>query len=102
MLVPIITDSVMVCEGKRLYHWVLMILCQIYRCWTVYGRSRLIAVLPLLLLLYNMSGLIIMTYRNTIYSPTGNEPISRYDGWRAIVGSYFAATITINVYATCK
>ncbi len=83
-------------------HWVLMKSCQIFRCWTVYQRSWLIALLPLLLLLYNISGLIIMTYRDNIYAPTGDEPISRYDGWRAIVGSYFAATITINVYATGK
>jgi len=83
MLTSIITDGVL-----------------IFRCWTVYTRSWRITVLPLLLLLYNISSLFVTTYWNAIYDPTGNEPTDIQVENMAVVGSYYAATIAINVYAT--
>ncbi|KAF8341129.1 hypothetical protein F5887DRAFT_1076558 [Amanita rubescens] len=62
----------------------------IFRCWTVYNRSWRIAILPLLLLLYNIAGLLVMMYWISILSDNNDE----------IMVAYYAATITINIYAT--
>ncbi|KAF8330642.1 hypothetical protein F5887DRAFT_999715 [Amanita rubescens] len=76
---PIITDGVL-----------------IFRCWTVWNKRWGIAVLPILLLLYNVSCLLILTYCNF-----GNRPGSlRANQLEGIKGSYYASTIAINIYAT--
>ncbi|KAF8330670.1 hypothetical protein F5887DRAFT_78613 [Amanita rubescens] len=73
----------------------------IFRCWTVYNRSWRIAILPLLLLLYNISSLVIMMYCGTTFLLTGNEdPISLYDQIYNMLYAYYATTIAINIYAT--
>ncbi|KAF8343635.1 hypothetical protein F5887DRAFT_1075734 [Amanita rubescens] len=82
MLTSIITDGVL-----------------IFRCWTVYNRSWRIAILLLLLWMYNISSLITLTYWSIITAITGNEPTSPYD-CNAMPGSYYAATIIINIFAT--
>ncbi|KAF8333004.1 hypothetical protein F5887DRAFT_1080459 [Amanita rubescens] len=82
--IPIITDSVL-----------------IFRCWTVYNRSWRIAVLPLLLLLYNISIFLVSTYHNTFVVLTGNEPPIRGPyGDNERQESYLASTIIINIYAS--
>ncbi|KAF8341125.1 hypothetical protein F5887DRAFT_385332 [Amanita rubescens] len=80
MLSYIITDSVL-----------------IFRCWAVYNRSWRIIVLPFLLLLYDISTLIMMTYWNV--TATGAVSTGFDNQLLAIQGSYFASTI-INIYAT--
>ena len=79
-----------------------MILYQIFRCWTVYNRSWRIAALPVLLILYNIATLLVGVYWEISYNLTGNEPISLYEDGAAVVGSYYAANIGINIYTTCK
>ncbi|KAF8330665.1 hypothetical protein F5887DRAFT_78468 [Amanita rubescens] len=81
MLSYIITDSVL-----------------IFRCWVVYNRSWRIIVLPFLLLLYNISTLIMMTYWNA--TTTGAVSTGFDDQLLGIQGSYLASTIIINIYAT--
>ena len=80
---------------------VLMTLYQIFRCWTVYNRSWRIAILPLLLLLYNISILLVTAYFNAIYTRTPSVP-GPHRRWPIMMVSYYAATIAINIYATCK
>ena len=72
---------------------------QIFRCWAVYNKSWRIIVLPFLLLLYNVSTVIMMTYWNV----TAPGAVSTSFGHRlqGIQGSYFASTILINIYSTC-
>ncbi|KAF8342378.1 hypothetical protein F5887DRAFT_1076177 [Amanita rubescens] len=82
MLAPIITDSVL-----------------IFRCWAVYDRSWRIVILPLLLLLYNISCLILLTYWTTTTSGAG-ESESFADQFLGILESNYASTIAINIYAT--
>ena len=94
VLASIITDGVLVCEWTRLItgcSWQ----DQIFRCWTVYNRSWQIAVLPFLLLLYNIANLLVVTYWNII-----NFQGTSYSTGIAV--SPVAATITINIYATCE
>ena len=77
---------------------VLMTLHQIFRCWTVYNKSWRVAILPFLLLLYNISSIIIMTSWNTVLILTGSEPsLDSQREYNGILGSYFAATIIINI-----
>ena len=78
-----------------------MTLYQIFRCWTVYSRSWQIAVLPLLLLLYNISVLLVVIYWAVILPIAGNES-SFLNESNVVISSYFAAIIAINIYATCK
>ncbi|KAF8342392.1 hypothetical protein F5887DRAFT_1076188 [Amanita rubescens] len=81
MLTPIITDGVL-----------------IFRCWIVYNRSWRIAVLPLLLLLYNISSLLMMAYWTSPSSGVASPSfLNRQLG---IQESYYASTIVINIYAT--
>ena len=79
-----------------------MTLYQVFRCWTVYNRSWRITALPLFLLLFNISIVLVMTYWDTIYELTRNGPFSIFKGHCPMLVSYFTATITINIYATCK
>ncbi|KAF8342398.1 hypothetical protein F5887DRAFT_1283775 [Amanita rubescens] len=72
----------------------------VFRCWTVYNRSWRITVLPLLLLLFNISSVLVMTCWDAIYELTGNKPFSLSEGRFPMLASYFTATITINIYAT--
>ncbi|KAF8342389.1 hypothetical protein F5887DRAFT_356498 [Amanita rubescens] len=77
---PIVTDGVLV-----------------FRCWTVYNRSWRVAILPLLLLLYNLSSLLMLTSWNFgIRLVTGSVAIQL----EGITASYYATTIAINIYAT--
>jgi len=64
------------------------------------NRSWQIAIFPLLLLLYNISSLVVQTYGYIITVSTEYEP--REGFYDAIVAANLAATITINIYATCK
>ena len=77
-----------------------MTLYQIFRCWTVYNRSWRIVILPLLLLLYNISCLILLTYWSATTSGAV-ESRSFIDQFLGILESNYASTIAINIYATC-
>ncbi|KAF8712011.1 hypothetical protein AX14_013161 [Amanita brunnescens Koide BX004] len=78
MLTPIITDGVL-----------------IFRCWTVYDKSWRIIILPLLLLLYNTSLLIIAVLFTTHISGIDQRFINY-----GMLSSYYASTIMINIFAT--
>ncbi|KAF8341141.1 hypothetical protein F5887DRAFT_976910 [Amanita rubescens] len=70
----------------------------VFRCWIVYNRSWRIAVLPFLLLLYNISSLFMLTRWNFgIHLVTTESPAIPVEG---ITASYYASTTVINIYAT--
>jgi hypothetical protein len=79
-----------------------MTLYQVFRCWTVYNKSRQIVIIPLLLLLYNISILLVIIYWLTVYALTGSSRVFGPYESDTILASYYAATIAINIYATCE
>ncbi|KAF8325110.1 hypothetical protein F5887DRAFT_259817 [Amanita rubescens] len=70
----------------------------IFRCWSVYNRSWRIAILPLVLLLYNMSGLLMTTYWNITFQALGGD-VAPFNS-NVIKASTYVATTIINIYAT--
>ncbi|KAF8338659.1 hypothetical protein F5887DRAFT_1077593 [Amanita rubescens] len=81
LLLPIITDGVLV-----------------FRCWIVYNRSWRVALLPFLLLLYNISSLFVLTRWNFGILLVMTESVTiQVEG---ITASYYASTTIINIYAT--
>jgi hypothetical protein len=74
-----------------------MTLCQIYRCWTVYGRSWRVIIAPLLLLLCNILNFLIVKVIVGINVLGVNS--NGFD--HHMVATYYASTIFINIYATC-
>ncbi|SRR6266576_1668031 len=67
--------------------------CQIFRCWLIYNKSWRITVLPLILLLYNVSCLPMLTYWSC-GDPTPNAHCSH------IRLGFFTGSIILNIYAT--
>ncbi|KAF8347934.1 hypothetical protein F5887DRAFT_671807 [Amanita rubescens] len=78
MLTPIIIDGVL-----------------IFRCWVIYDRLWRVALLPLLLMLYNISSLLEVTYLN---ATVHGSLIDRRDIFE--LGQFFASSTVINIYAT--
>ncbi|KAF8327828.1 hypothetical protein F5887DRAFT_1288454 [Amanita rubescens] len=72
----------------------IMIDCTlIFRCWIIYNKSWRITVLPLILLLYNVSCLPMLTYWSC------GDPNPRAH-CRQIRLAFFTSTIILNIYAT--
>ncbi|KIL60586.1 hypothetical protein M378DRAFT_83586, partial [Amanita muscaria Koide BX008] len=72
----------------------------IYHCWMVYGKSKIVIALPLILWLANIacSILIIVLYAVLIPQPTVTEAWLPWFGRLWLM--FFPCNITINVYAT--
>ena len=75
---------------------IFMTLHQIFRCWMVYNRSWRIIILPLLLLLYNISLFIIILADVNVLFHIDIQFLAY-----ALFPSYYGSTIVINMYATC-
>jgi len=76
----------------------------IYRCWVVYGKRWQIAILPLLLLLYNFLCIFVVIYLTAASGPEIKvipfTEIYNNPQINGIEAAFVVATIVINVYAT--
>ena len=81
--------------------------CQIFRCWTIYegtqyNRPWRIIVLPTLLLLYNIAALIMQVYWDSTALTTATRKGRLLNEILGTWAAFYASTIAINIYTTCK
>ena len=98
-LTAVITDTVLVRLVAFFAQTFLIRSCQIYRCWAVYNRSWPIAALPVVLLSFNFSSIIIFLYLGTVNLPVITQ--SHYMLISHVREAFYISTIVINIYATC-
>lgn len=81
-------------------------LYQTYRCWIVYKKRWSIIVLPVILILYNFSVIITVSYWNSLKAAqTRTSLFTLITQWKRVLvvqEGYLFATIVVNLYTTCK
>ena len=100
----LITDGILVCLLPIWWvevTWITKYFLQIYRCWIIYGKSRLVISLPLLLVTANMLFMILDISSNAIVITRKSWDIGHFARFRYYFAVIPGLSIAINIYATC-